>query len=314
MSFTKILVCMVLLTSPLVLASSSLNLSQNLNAIHSLPLSPEQVQQPYPHVTVKTLRSADQLITEFDKNNYQLGRVEDSNKLPAYFIENLPSDLNALPVSQKTSGFIRLLMPTIKAVNDRILLIRDELSRLSAKPASQWSEAEKLWVQTLSDSYAIKSGDIAELLLHIDIIPAGMVLAQGIDESGWGTSHFAIAANNLYGEHLPHDGGKYLTTPDGHVKVAAFSDLYQSTASYMHNLNTTRAYKELRLLRQQLRAQKNLTGYELVQSLLHYSTRGQAYVDNLRALIKRHHLDDFDQSKLSANDTIRYRFTDDGNG
>ncbi|GIU24460.1 glucosaminidase domain-containing protein [Shewanella sp. MBTL60-007] len=258
------------------------------------------------------LHSAKELIAAFDDNDYQLTAVEQSKTLPSYYVENLPSDLNALPVSQKTTGFIRLLLPTIKAVNERILLVRDELNRLSAKPKSQWSEAEKRWVQTLSDSYAIQSGEIAELLLHIDIIPAGMVLAQGIDESGWGTSHFAIAGNNLYGEHLPHDGGKFLTTPGGHVKVAAFSDLYQSTASYMHNLNTTRAYKELRLLRQQLRTQEKLTGYELVQSLLHYSSRGQAYVDNLRALIKRHRLDDFDQSRLNTSDSVRYRFSDNG--
>lgn len=304
MSCSRILASLFLLISPFVLASTSLPLS--------LPQPPEQVLQPYPEVSVNMLHSAKELIAAFDDNDYQLTAVEQSKTLPSYYVENLPSDLNALPVSQKTTGFIRLLLPTIKAVNERILLVRDELNRLSAKPKSQWSEAEKRWVQTLSDSYAIQSGEIAELLLHIDIIPAGMVLAQGIDESGWGTSHFAIAGNNLYGEHLPHDGGKFLTTPGGHVKVAAFSDLYQSTASYMHNLNTTRAYKELRLLRQQLRTQEKLTGYELVQSLLHYSSRGQAYVDNLRALIKRHRLDDFDQSRLNTSDSVRYRFSDNG--
>ncbi|GIU32060.1 glucosaminidase domain-containing protein [Shewanella schlegeliana] len=304
MSCSRILASLLLLVSPCTLASPALYLNQ------SLPLSPEKIQQPYHKVSVNTLSSAEELIAAFNNNGYLLTAVKQSNRLPSYYVENLPSDLNALPVSQKTSGFIRLLLPTIKAVNERILLIRDELSRLSTKPKSQWSEAEGRWVQTLSESYAIKSGEIDELLLHIDIIPVGMVLAQGIDESGWGTSHFAIAGNNLYGEHLPHDGGKFLTTPGGHVKVAAFSDLYQSTASYMHNLNTTRAYKELRLLRQQLRAQNKLTGYELVQSLKHYSTRGQAYVDNLRALIKHHHLDDFDQAKLNTNDSVFYSFSD----
>lgn len=301
MSFVKIFASLLLLASPFVLANpASLNPSP--------PLSPERIQQPYPEVSITRLHSAKELIAAFDTHDYRLKVVKQSNMLPSYFVENLPSDLNELPVSQKTSAFIRLLLPTIKAVNRDILQIRDELQTLSAIPKSQWSEAEKLWLQSLADTYAVKSGAIAELLLHIDVIPAGMVLAQGIDESGWGTSYFAIVGNNLYGEHLPHHGGKFLTTPGGHVKVAAFDNLYQSTASYMHNLNTTLAYKELRQLRQQLRLQKKLTGDELVQSLLHYSTRGQAYVDNLRALIKRHHLDDFDSTKLTEGNSIRYRF------
>ncbi|WP_299808068.1 glucosaminidase domain-containing protein [uncultured Shewanella sp.] len=313
MSFTKIILSMVLLVSSLASANPTSSFNSSANETQSLPLPLLQSKQAYPPVAVNTLHSAKDLIVAFDKQGYQLEAVKKSHMLPSYYVENLPHDLNELPVSQKTSGFIRLLLPTIKAVNQHILLIREELQTLSVKPKSQWTEAESLWLQRLADTYSVKSGTIAELLLHIDIIPAGMVLAQGIDESGWGTSYFAIAGNNLYGEHLPHDGGKFLTTPGGHVKVAAFNNLYQSTASYMHNLNTTLAYKELRQLRQQLREQKKLTGYELVQSLLHYSSRGQAYVDNLRALIKHHHLDDFDSAKLSKVDSARYRFADAGN-
>ncbi len=302
MPFAKILISMALLIPSLVLATP------NPTESMSLPLPPEQIKQAYPQVAVNTLHSAKELIGVFEQQGYQLEAVKTSKKLPNDYVENLPHDLNDLPVSQKTSAFIRLLLPTIKAVNNRILLIRAELITLLAKPKSQWSPAERDWLQNLADSYAVKSDSISELLLHIDIIPAGMVLAQGIDESGWGSSYFAIAGNNLYGEHLPHAGGKFLTTPGGHVKVAAFDNLFQSTASYMHNLNTTLAYKELRQLRQQLREQDNLTGYELVRSLLHYSTRGQAYVDNLRALIQRHHLDDFDAVKLTEEESIRYRF------
>lgn len=301
MSFVKIFASLFLLASPFVFASPTLP-----NLSHSLP--PEQILQPYPEVSVTRLHSAKALITAFDTHGYQLKAVKQNNILPSYFVENLPNDLNDLPVAQKISVFIRLLLPTIKAVNRDILQVRAALNSLSAKPKAQWTQADRLWLQNVSKHYGVKSAEITELLSHIDIIPAGMVLAQGIDESGWGTSHFAIAGNNLYGEHLPHDGGLFLTTPGGHVKVAAFNNLYQSTASYMHNLNTTLAYRELRKMRQQLRAEDRLTGYELVQSLLHYSTRGQAYVDNLRALIKHHHLDDFDSAKLSEENDIRYRF------
>lgn len=283
--------------------------SCSTHAASTLPASPEQISAPYPHIKVQELSSAEQLIADFKQHNYQLKLVTADKTVPSYFVENLPDDLNNLPVEEKTTGFIRLLLPTVKAVNNQILLVRNELKALASKPKSAWTEAEQAWVENLMHSYDVKTNNIEDLLLQVDIIPIGMVLAQGIDESGWGTSHFAVKGNSLYGEHLPAHGGKYLTTPGGHVKVAAFNNLYAGTASYIHNLNTTRAYEQLWQLRKQLREQQNLNGYQLVAALSHYSTRGEAYVDNLRALIKHHQLDNFDQLKLDSNYATRIRFS-----
>ncbi|OLQ88220.1 glucosaminidase [Vibrio panuliri] len=279
------------------------------HANDALPSSPDHITQPYPVEQVTELHSAKQLVARFEQDNYDLQQVAKNLLLPSYYVENLPTDLNALPVEQKTTGFIRLLLPTVTAVNKQILAVRTSLKKLAQKPQSDWTPQEQAWVAQLMESYAVKSNDIDELLLHVDIIPVGMVLAQGIDESGWGTSHFAIEGNSLYGEHLPAHGGKYLTTPGGHVKVAAFDNLYAGTASYMHNLNTTSAYKELWHLRKQLREQNNLNGHQLVAALAHYSTRGEAYVENLRALIKHHQLDSFDHVVLESNRSERIRFT-----
>ncbi|GIU05135.1 MULTISPECIES: glucosaminidase domain-containing protein [unclassified Shewanella] len=314
MSLAKIIASVILVISPMAFADTNETSAVSLISTQQFPLPPESLATVYPPGPLVELDNGQALMAKFDKNHYQLSSVIATHQLPRYFTENLPGDLNDLPVQQKISVFIRLLLPTIKAVNQQILQVRTKVIALSHKPKMHRTEAEQDWLQGLFDTYGIKSAQIEDLLLQLDIIPTGMVLAQGIDESGWGSSHFAIAGNNLYGEHLPHDGGKYLTTPGGHVKVAAFDNLYQSTASYIHNLNTTLAYKELRQLRQQLRLQNKLTGDELVQSLLHYSSRGQAYVDNLRALIKHHHLDDFDSVKLNSAESIRYRFADSGIG
>ena len=194
-------------------------------------------------------------------------------------------------------------------MNKRISAVRNDVITLSKQPKSEWSQEETVWLNDLMASYDIKSNNISDLLLRLDIIPAGMVLAQGIDESGWGTSYFAVKGNGLYGEHLSSKGGKYLSTPGGHVKVAAFDNLFAGTARYMYNLNTTSAYKELWTLRQKLRAEGKLSGYELVESLSHYSTRGEAYVDNLQALIKHHKLDSFDNVKFNNTTPVRIRFT-----
>ncbi|OEE10383.1 glucosaminidase domain-containing protein [Aliivibrio fischeri] len=274
----------------------------------TLPLSPEKISSPYPNVKVTSLNSAQSLINEFKQHQYQLANVIKTEKIPTFFVENLPDDLNSLPVQEKISGFIRLLLPTIIEVNKQISAVRHDVITLSKQPKSEWSKTETVWLQNLMTSYDIKSNTIDDLLLRLDIIPVGMVLAQGIDESGWGTSYFAVKGNGLYGEHLSSKGGKYLSTPGGHVKVAAFDNLFAGTARYMYNLNTTSAYKDLWKLRQQLRSEGKLSGYELVESLSHYSTRGEAYVENLQALIKHHKLDSFDQVTFDSSTPVRVRF------
>ncbi|MGF1911783.1 glucosaminidase domain-containing protein [Vibrio kasasachensis] len=291
-----------------VLTCLSFIISSSSLANTALPISPEQITHPYPDVTVKTLRTAQGLLNEFHQANYLVHTISTDGNVPTYFIENLTNDLNLLPVHEKTSVFIRLLLPTIKAVNDQILLVRTKLTALSYQPTVDWTLEEQQWVNDLMESYHVESHNLQDLLLRIDIIPIGMALAQGIDESGWGTSHFAIKGNSLYGEHLPLHGGKHLSTPSGYIKVAAFENLYQGTASYMHNLNTTRAYEDLWILRRQLREQHNLKGDELVQALGHYSIRGDAYVEDLRALINTHQLDDFENATFDNNEIIRVRY------
>ncbi|MCP3700472.1 MAG: glucosaminidase [Aliivibrio sp.] len=273
-----------------------------------LPISPEKLTSPYPEVKVTTLNSAQSLINEFKQHQYQLAKVSKTDQIPSFFVENLPSDLNSLPVQEKISGFIRLLLPTIIEVNKRISAVRNDVITLSKQPKSEWSKEETIWLNELMLSYGIESNNIDDLLLRLDIIPVGMVLAQGIDESGWGTSYFAVKGNGLYGEHLSSKGGKYLSTPGGHVKVAAFDNLFAGTARYMYNLNTTSAYKDLWTLRKKLSTEGKLSGYELVESLSHYSTRGDAYIENLQSLIKHHQLDSFDNVEFNNTTPVRIRF------
>lgn len=291
------------------ISASLLFITSSSTFAADLPISPEKIIAPYPEVKVTTLESAQSLINEFKQHQYQLANVSKTDQIPSFFVENLPSDLNSLPVQEKISGFIRLLLPTIIEVNKRISTVRHDVIALSKQPKSEWSKEETVWLNDLMTSYDIKSNNIDDLLLRLDIIPVGMVLAQGIDESGWGTSYFAVKGNGLYGEHLSSKGGKYLSTPGGHVKVAAFDNLFAGTARYMYNLNTTSAYKDLWILRKKLSSEGKLSGYKLVESLSHYSTRGDAYVENLQSLIKHHQLDSFDNVEFDNTAPVRIRFT-----
>jgi Bax protein len=56
----------------------------------------------------------------------------------------------------------------------------------------------------------------------------------------------------------------------------------------MYNLNSHPAYRELRQIRQQLRASgKDINGYALAAGLEKYSAQGQVYIELIRDLIEQ---------------------------
>lgn len=260
-----------------------------------LPQLPEYLSKPYHHVKKQEqMKTPQQLQSFFKKHQYSIETTITEQSLPEFYTANLPTGLNKLEVHEKTTLFIQILLPSVIRVNNDILSVRDEILRLQKKRAKNvpFTAEEDKWLSTIQEEYKADTASISELLERVDIVPADLVLAQGIDESGWGTSHFAVEGNALYGQHYsPSSGGTYLTTHGGHVKVASFDNLYHSTASYVHNLNTTSAYEKLRAIRAEKReTHGKLTGEQMVTALLHYSTRGQQYVDDLMSIMKHHKL------------------------
>ena len=89
------------------------------------------------------------------------------------------------------------------------------------------------------------------------------------------------------------------TSELGDYRVAAFDSTAQAAYSYALDLNTGRAYRDLRMERADLRRQGlRISGIVLAQTLIKYSERGQAYVDDLKALIRQNRLDDVDSAYL----------------
>ncbi len=62
------------------------------------------------------------------------------------------------------------------------------------------SMGEKRWLKRRFKEYGIKKGDITELKVRMDIIPASIAIAQAAIESGWGTSRFALEGNAMFGQ------------------------------------------------------------------------------------------------------------------
>ena len=280
-----------------------------------LPELPIHHQRPFAHVTnhhnYSNAREFEALMKSY---GYSLEAVRNTNLVPQVFAANVPAHMAELPVKEKISTFIRLLLPNVVKVNEDIEGVRAEVIVLHKKSAggAALTDAETKWLVALGQDYGLDAHDFEELLKRVDSVPVSMVLAQGIDESGWGTSRFAVEGNAFYGQHLASTGGKYMTSSSGNVKVAAFDNIYHSTASYIHNLNATRAYASFRDTRHKLRQENQaITGHQMVEALSEYSTRGQAYVDDLRSLIRHHELDSYDRVALGdTSDPALVSFTD----
>ncbi|MFT4712741.1 MAG: Bax protein [Candidatus Azotimanducaceae bacterium] len=135
---------------------------------------------------------------------------------------------------------------------------------------------------------------LSKLLARIDVVPASMVLAQGANESAWGTSRFARDGKNFFGIWCYTEGCGIV--PKGRTfgakhEVRKFDTVQHGVSFYTHNINTGGAYAEFRRIRAELRANEEiLSGVKLAIGLIRYSERGAAYVKEIRAIIKHNEL------------------------
>jgi len=207
-----------------------------------------------------------------------------------------------LPVVDKKRTFLYGLVPAVLAVNEEVVLERRRLNSLtgSRKAGKAWTADQSKWMAALAARYGVdgnveQAATLGELAARVDEIPASLVLAQAAMESGWATSRFAAEGSALFGQWTYGGEGikpkEQRTAIKGDYRIAAFASPRDSIRAYLLNLNTHAAYAELRSERLRLRKAGNgVTGTALAAGLLKYSERGQAYVDELRAVIRVNHL------------------------
>lgn len=212
----------------------------------------------------------------------------------------LPDFSQYTQVKEKKSAFFAFVLPLVEQENQRITALRVELASLQNK-VDNLTRDEQDWLQELAGFYRIKDAFadyatvIEDLLIKVDTIPPSLALSQSANESAWGTSRFAVKGNNLFGQWCFKKGcGIVPGSRDTNAshEVARFANPRQSVQSYIHNLNTNQAYRELRALRASKRNQDKLfSGNLLAQGLLRYSSRGEAYVDELQQMIRINNLE-----------------------
>ena len=214
-----------------------------------------------------------------------------------YASEPVPDFNQYSQVTEKKQAFFDYLKPAVVMQNEYIKTLRQYIQGLRAKHVSgeSFSDYQQEEFEWLVNEYRVdKKQDIddkfAELLRKVDIIPVELVLVQSANESAWGTSRFATKGYNFFGIWCFTKGCGFVPSQrnDGAAhEVAKFDDLSSAMYSYMRNLNSHPAYKDLRLIRQKHREnQRPITAYSLAGGLIKYSERGDEYVDELRYMIE----------------------------
>jgi Bax protein len=262
---------------------------------------------------IKVASAAD-LHDKFSAAGFSLSDIRDGADVPRVRLVQLPGDLSLLQsVKTKKSLFIRSMLPLVLQANERVRKDRLRLLKLMVR-SGQLGEANRAWLLGLADRYNAKAPDpknaddlkkvMAELKIRVDIVPPSLALAQGAEESGWGTSRFAIKGNAVFGQWT-YKKGKGIVPEKRNEgakhEVRAFDELRDSIDAYLFNLNTHRAYKKFRNRRAELRrGGDDVTGVELIKTLDRYSQRGAAYIGTIRTIMRVNSMGAFDRSRLSV--------------
>lgn len=227
--------------------------------------------------------------------------------LPHFAVSTSDSipDFGSIPdVKVKKSQFFDYLLARTRIANDRIwaerqyvVHYRNQIEGAGVTPEHRAGFEMLVARYNMTMPEVMDSNFFEELLRRVDVVPASLVLAQGAIESGWGTSRFGVEGRNFFGVWCYQAGcgikPKSRAVGDRH-EVRKFNTVLEGVAYYIHNINVGIAYEELRLIREQLRADGDgLSGVLLAEGLISYSERREAYVEEVKALIRRNGLSKF---------------------
>lgn len=264
--------------------------------------------------TVRILASVAKVKDAFTSAGYELEAVRRGQvAVPRVRLASLPYDLPQMRQAQdRKTVFLRYMLPYVLEANNRVRQQRARLTSLQPKvdKGQRLGEEEAMWLDALSEEYRVTKGKFAALLLRVGTVPVSLALAQAAVESGWGTSRFAQEGNAPFGQWTTkdHAGMVPRKREAGRThKVRAFESLKLSAESYLRNLNTHRAYRGFRKMRDAFRKDgKAIDSMAIAGTLLSYSEKGTDYVNLLRHIIEKNELRALDSAQL-GDETLEFR-------
>lgn len=210
-----------------------------------------------------------------------------------------PSPLEtADDIRERKRLFIALLLPLVQEENRRLEADRARIDRIERELTGEddISQDDFEWLKDMARDYELDPKArrnpefFASLRQRVDMIPASLAIAQAAIESGWGRSQVTREANNFFGHYCYGTDCGVPAPGSGDLRI--FASPAASVHAYIHNLNSHAAYRRFRLKRAELRASGNASDdLTLAGALTAYSERGDAYIADIRAVIRANKLD-----------------------
>ena len=211
----------------------------------------------------------------------------------------VPKFASYTDVKEKKRAFFAYLLPEIRRQNSivekeremvfSLLKVHTENQQLNQHELAVFELLQHKYKLNIEKDVAIED-TLAQLIIRVDVIPEQLILVQAANESGWGTSRFAVQGYNFFGLWCFKQGCGFVPrerNDDAKHEVAKFMDLSHSIMTYIRNLNRLYAYQGLRQIRLQLRKDnKPVTAKALTKGLMSYSERGQDYIDELLSMLR----------------------------
>ena len=229
-----------------------------------------------------------------------------SLSVPAFFLDKLPANMSEIrSTSQRKRLFIGALLPLVLAVDNRIEQVRKRLTvlRNRIQVGRDLSTEDSLWLARTANAFGTGPDEITRLIGRVDAVSVPIVLAQAAIESGWGTSRFAREGNALFGQWT-WKGNEGLVPAAREARnnhsVRRFPRLVDSVIAHIHNLNTHAAYAGFRRARLTAQSCGGATGglMRMIAALELYSVRGNAYVKEIRTVIRQNRLEQLSDAHL----------------
>ena len=223
-------------------------------------------------------------------------------------IDRLPKQIKNLENSEERKKlFIQIVLPLIIEENIKIRLDRKKLFAILNKNNN--STLEKKWLDNKFKRYDVKDNNLSDLKIRMDEIPVSLAIAQAANETGWGTSRFALDGNALFGQWTYNGEGIRPAGADSNTKhkVMKFKVLQASVRAYFGNLNTHSSYREFRKFRATARGNnEKLNSLILADYLAAYAATGTKYPKILKQIIKQNSLTEFDDVHIfTTNNKLR---------
>lgn len=239
-----------------------------------------------------------------------------SLNVPRLFIRNIPEEIKTIHGGRRVRFFIKTVLPLILLENEKIIKERNTILPVAAK--SVWNKDDMELIYETACKYRIikKNTDMSSItedekeqiryfLDHrIRPVPVPIALGMAALESGWGSSRFAIEANNLFG-HTTQDTSKGLKPANWSGKqrhIKKFDTLSDSIGAYLLNLNRNKAYKKFRYLRREYPSNY----VKLCEGFAKYSRIEHEYIERLKTIISKFHLDVYFDAKLGTSEMTRF--------